>query len=688
MLGGSDRGGNAAINRAYVEASKIEGNSKVGGICGEVIEGSIYNSLVNAEIGAVTDKAGGIVGYMDNKDMTAAVGVIKIYNNNVANSQIKAKTGVGGLIGNIASDLYTNGTFFYNNYVHAYLTSDDAENVSMGIGGYKEENPTIKNTYIYKYSKINDEYMNESIDNYAESQYLTSADLKLETTYKNKLGWGSNFNYTSLKNNKYPLVLNITNQEGIDLPEDPISLMSARAMMLSVANNLTNTVALATTQSQEQKEVGYDVYAISANEINIDLKNVEEGAILKIGEGEIPVKSRTYTFKYDFTTIETLKLIQNIETEETNSEDQEDSKVIEIVIKPDEVRRYTTLEGENYAYINGNKLNINGKEVEGEFIHLYEGQALTNQGEIYDIGSQSINPSINKVEGLVLEEEVKPKEEYEYQGNAIQVFGKYSTIGEQVRQQIYTVRNGNLSILSSSLDMNIGQKVIEMVNGKEYETILKTDGTLQDLKEKLTYPEDFENSGIKEINQNTDTEKPEMVVYYEDGQVVIFNYLTGEVKYSNNQKQDIGILEYLKTSLFSLLDKETEDVNDEYKEAKVVAETLEETPVNVAIATIENTEGTDKTTTEDQSISQNYITSYNPQKDQYEVYGDNEIIESEEETPESETEKIETNGLEKFYSSQGKNEKENEEMSGVVIIFVIIFGIGVCMLIGRYYLRK
>ncbi len=64
---------------------------------------------------------------------------------------------------------------------------------------------------------------------------------------------------------------------------------------------------------------------------------------------------------------------------------------------------------------------------------------------------------------------------------------KYSTINGDTRKQIYIVKNGKLSILSSSLNMKIGQAIIENANGKEYETILKDDGTLQDLKKNHLY---------------------------------------------------------------------------------------------------------------------------------------------------------------------------------------------------------
>ena len=57
-----------------------------------------------------------------------------------------------------------------------------------------------------------------------------------------------------------------------------------------------------------------------------------------------------------------------------------------------------------------------------------------------------------------------------------------------------------------------GNFIIDNYNGKEYETVLGTDGKLYDLKEKLTYPENFKNEDIKSIGNNLDTEEKEVEV--------------------------------------------------------------------------------------------------------------------------------------------------------------------------------
>ena len=328
IVGHSER----EIYNSYVKDTKVEGASKVGGIVGEKVANYIYNTYTNAEVRAIEKDAGGIIGYYTNANTTAA-NIMKVYNNAVEGSKIEAPENVGGIIGYIEKDLYTQSgqNYYRNNYVHAYLTSEDQITTSLGIGSSKVENEKLTNFHVYKYSKINDQYINEDIDNIKGSQYVTTDQLKQENTYKNTFGWGTSYLYTTLAQNKYPILNNMqTEQEGIDLPEDPIDVQTMQANIQQIAENMENKIPLsinslttenegteATNSEQNNNKVitpTYEIYPISANEINIDLNNIPEETCLRIGQGEnavdIEVDSRTYTFKYDFQTPQTLQLIQ------------------------------------------------------------------------------------------------------------------------------------------------------------------------------------------------------------------------------------------------------------------------------------------------------------------------------------------------------------------------------------------
>ena len=649
-----------------------------------------------------------------------------MYNNSVEGAKIEAPENVGGIIGYIETDLFTlSGQNYYrNNYVHAYITSENPITTSLGIGSSKVENVKLTNFHVYKYSKINDQYINEDIDNIKETQYVTANQLKQENTYKNTFGWGTNYLYTTLQDNKYPILNNMqTEQEGIDLPEDPVDAETAQANILQIAENMENKIPLsinsltaeneeteATNSEQSNAEISnkvttqtYEIYPISANEINIDLNNIPEETYLRIGQGEnavdIEVDSRTYTFKYDFKTPQILQLIQKI----TNTE----TILTEIKIDPEEIRNNTSLDGETNAILKGREMYINGEKVEGSYVNIYKRKALTENGEIYDIESQEKDQAENKVEGLILESKVKPREEYEYSGNTIKVYGKYSTINGQAKNQIYTVKNGKLSIISGKTELKIGNQVIDMINEREYETILLENGTIQDQKQSLKYPENFENSNIKEIAQNLDTERPEVLVYYNNGTVIVFNYLTGEITYKQEEKQNPGLIDYIKQSITNIIPSSTNNTSKEYEESKELVEKLEEVPVEEAIQEVkpnnstnteinidteETTQGnstnTNSSLTEESTTgtsnngnsltsSKNYVTSYNPETGTYDVYSVEEIIEGSEEEPTSETEKIQANGLQQFYESYNTSGNKTKIEPGLVIIIITITTIGI-----------
>ena len=744
-VGGIAGWASKSIYNSYVKDTKVEGTSKVGGIVGELTNEHIYNTYTNAEVKAIEKNAGGIIGYYTNENITAA-NIMQVYNNSVEGAEIEAPENVGGIIGYIETDLYTQtgANYYYNNYVHAYLTSEDLITTSLGIGSSKVENVKLTNFHVYKYSKINDQYINEDIDNIKETQYVTANQLKQENTYKNTFGWGTSYLYTTLANNKYPILNSMkTEQEGIDLPEDPIDVETMQANIQQIAENMENKIPLSintiTTENEETEQTNseqnnnkavtptYEIYPISANEINIDLNSIPEGTYLRIGQGEnavdIEIDSRTYTFKYDYKTTQTLQLIQKAKSnasinttstqtestaEQTTSTDVTDTNtetiLTEIKIDPEEIRNYASLEGETNAILKGTEMYINGEKVEGSFVNIYKGKALTEKGEVYDIESQEKDPAENKVEGLILEGKVKPREEYEYSGNTIKVYGKYSTINGQSKNQIYTVKNGKLSIISGKTELKIGNQVIDMINEREYETILLENGTMQDLKQSLKYPENFENSNIKEIAQNTDTERTEVLVYYNDGTVIVFNYLTGDIIYKQEEKQNPGLIDYIKQSLANIIPSSTNNTSKEYEESKELVEKLEEVPVEEAIQEVKPNNSTNSQNTETnnsteetnsssntESIqnngtsnngnsltsSKNYVTSYNPETGTYEVYSIEEIINNNEEEPTSETEKIQANGLQQFYESYNTSGKKTKIEPGLSLIITTITAIGI-----------
>ena len=516
----------------YAKDCVVEGNSYVGGITGRFTMQPLYKTYNDSEVIATNHTAGGIIGYLANTNMTAVYNTSKLYNNYAAGTTVTAKSNVGGFIGNIAEDLYMPETYYYSNYVEAYLDCEDTNTVSLGIGGRQNQNSYLKDTYYYKYSSINGE--NPTVQNepfIPEANYLTEDELKEQMTYTSKLKWtSSNWNFTVLQNNKYPTFnsSSLTDQEGIDLPKD-------------------------------------SEHDLSGN-INIQSLN---------------------------------------NTEEATSQDTEQT--------------------------------------------------------------------------------------FEYAGKQITTYSTYSIIedadGNSVKRdaKLY-LKEGNLYAISPNIDMVDGNFIIDNYNGKEYETVLGTDGKLYDLKEKLTYPENFKNEDIKSIGNNLDTEEKEVEVTYNNGDKIKFNYQTGEI--ISEEKLDenkTGLIEFIQDKLTTKEDAIT--TNEEgYEDTKELIQKLEEVPVEKAEEIQNNNEQQENQSESQNTNSTNYITTYNTTSDRYEIYNEEELLNTTKQTVETENEKIEKNNLSSFYSAQISKAPEESGKTAIYIIILVI--VIVLAILIRYNINK
>ena len=524
--------------------------------------------------------------------------------------------------------------------------------------------------------------------------------MKLGTTY---------WNYAALQEEKYPKIKDNylyypELQTGVDLPTDPdITIINSLSAGDENDNdNFKNEDSISTQSLEALPSV--TAYPVSAGEMNIDFSSVPEGVnftyYVNGDEKETnELTKRTYTFKYNYVDVLEIKM--------TNGTDEEI-----ITINPDDIRSGTSLAGSNNAYLLGTNLYINGELQQGEYVNIYGGYALNSSGQVLDIATKQTT-SENTCEAVIteLEQTAKPLHTYNYKENNIEVYGTYSTVNDNVKLQIYNVRNGELSAISSNLDMKIGNYIIDNYNDKEYQTILTSNGELIDLKERLQYPENFLSSNIKQIVQNTDAEKTEMMVLYNTGKVIVFNYVTGNVVYENDEKADEGLVNYLARS-FSNIWSNYEDKQQEYAKSKELEAKLAKLPVeeaikeatnnetvngesngiasgaNSSIESISNStnntnnsrgnsisENVSSNTNTSTTTGNNYITVYNADTGEYEVYSEDEILNGEDENPVSETEKIKQNGLEGVYGYDAKEETKPQANGAIIVIVIIVVAI-------------
>ena len=558
----------------YVKGGRVEGYSKVGGVIGYNYKGYVAKTYTDTNVTGISD-VGGIVGYVLNQSIEASsMGIKNCY---VANSTIKAQNNVGGLVGSFSNSVGEGIQYFYNNYVHADIISDNKETASLGFGKQKNEIVGAKNIYVYKYSTVNGEGVSTENDKYiVPANYLAEVDLKQESTYKTKIGWEANYIYTTLKEGKYPIISGVSNQEGIILPTDPLE-------------NMLN---------------------------EDDIQNVEENITSGANNEDVYKEKLQYTFNY-----------------------------------------------------------------KGKIIKTYE----TYSEIIAEDGSKVVRKDV----------------------------------------RLY-VKDGNLYALPVTMDID-GNKIkfvensfiIDSYNGKEYETVLGEDGRLYDLKTPIKYPENFVNEGIASIGNNLDSNdfvqnssenmmkeelfeevnennEHEIEVIYKDGDKIKFNYQTGEVISLTEEKQNkIGLFDYMKDKLSEIGNSnsgEFQEIQREYEESKVLQSKLEKVPVEVALQeqklkehnnNINKVENENKKNSNNSEIGENnetnnslketkYISIYNAEKEDYQIYKEEELLDTSKKEVVSENEKIEANKLNEYYASEGKT--TNTKM-GIVWIALSIIGV-------------
>ena len=309
----------------------------------------------------------------------------------------------------------------------------------------------------------------------------------------------------------------------------------------------------------------------------------------------------------------------------------------------------------------------------------------------------------------------EPEQSFEYADKTIQTYSTYSVItaedGSQVtRNTKLYLKDNNLYaipiVITDGQDLRTEEVIpvannfiLDSYNGKQYETVLGSDGKLYDLKEPIEYPENFVNADIESIGNNLKNDLHEVEVIYKNGDKIKFNYQTGEVISSSKAEdaEKTGLFDYLKEKISEIENSSsgvTEEISNKYEESKELQNKLEKTPVEEAIEkqNIANAEQeiggittTENNVTNNSLTENKYISMYNEETGQYEIYNEEELLDTTKEEVVSENEKIEANNLSEYYASEG--ETKNTKM-GIVWIVISIIGVGIILFVLRKNLKK
>lgn len=758
--GNSVKSSNFYLWHSFCTNSYVEGKNFVGGLCGQFVYGNIqYCYVANTSVKANQNGGGGLVGYFNNVNLSNLQYKATIKYNFIINEskRIEAKNSSGGMIGIINKKLnYSTDITQYNNIECNLIVTDIAStgiyvdlgiasinNVQYGVTQYEYMN----NIYVYECSKVNNVQARGIVEENQAYKLVTSAQLRNSSIFVqntqvkdsegNVIGTdGLNFgnarySYTNgyfpiLKNN-YSVVstpwnasnLNVV-QTKIQIPDRTVESTSPTVSLSTIEPMTLQGVSLGNGEIQNIPNVY--LYAVDADKLNIEFSDTNSAMSFVITTKDDvvivekqPINNKVYTLRYDFKTPLEIKMY--------NSE-----FIDNIEINPNKVRNLLSIVNDEYLYLSNNSLNSNKRMFEGTFVNLYNGKALDASGNIYDISKMQYNGDIV---GVIekLEKEI-PITESEYKGNIIQTFYHCTKVinNKDMYKEMYKdkqmfVKNDLLYLIDGGLK-NIGNSIIiDSYNDIEYETILGIDGVIYNLLTEIKFPREFKNKDIIAMTNNLTTNSNVVLIYYSNGDVIGFNYITGEKVFdSRNSNQNTDLLEFMKDKI-NLNSTLYELKTEEYENAKELSKKLEKTSVEDALKQIEQEKINSKENTKQENIEQKntedvsnnyienantnnskqgnnlngqgnssneqinglnekeitngnyeneYVVAFDAKNNGYAVYSTDELLFSETPTVKSENDKINNNeSLNIYYNNVSTNKYETRNV-GIIIIVVIL----------------
>jgi len=713
----------------------IIGQTKVGGLVGETDDTVIDNVVgENIKVEGNGNFIGGIIGYIAaNRSTTAGMGTIT--NINIENSEITTSTGTG--IGGIYGQQSGNSRVKENlNTINCKISGISSVGGIAGGSAYQTEG--IKNVNVTNSTIVGEgDGIGGLIGNGGNVQYSyikNSEVIANNVNSKNiggmigKLSWGVNYG-GSIKTNVTTNADNVGGIVGYGMQMNTIFLLDSTIVGKNAVGGLSgfgeiNTIT--TTYSNANvigsgKAVGGILGYLDNSQMN-NIRNVtyiyrnyyaggnvtgKENVGGIIGEIAKEIYNEDGKKRYYSNYVETELISEDKDTVSLGigNMKEENTKFIDnYYYKYSKINEEYPSE-ENESYIpNENYLVEEELKKKETYINKLK---WASAGYDYEILSQNKYPLLkanNQIlknqEGIELptdpQNSINKDLEYEfnYQDKKIKTYNTHSEIydkeGNSVKRKtkIY-VKDGNLYLLDSNMPIVPKNFILDTYNGKEYETVLGTNGKMYDLKEKLNYPENFKNEEISSIGNNLNTDKKEIEVLYKNGDKLKFNYQTGEVIYSEKLEENkTNLLDYIGDKL-SGKKEEILPNKQKYEETKELMNKLENIPVEEAkkqefvnskneSQKEQNSNNLTEMQEEQKEKNLNYITVYNKDKQKYEIYNEEEFFNTTKQKVTTENEKIEKNNLSSFYSAQIS---KNVSKKGKAVIYVIIFAVIIILLI-------
>lgn len=614
---------NYQTERVIVQNNEIKANIGAGGIAG-YSDKPVYSSFVNASITSTSD-AGGIIG--------RSGGVASVYNNIVASSTITSGTNVGGIYGNLTKMIDINASSppkNEKNLVVAQLNTTDSNGIINNIVGNNEAySKNINNTYIYEYNTMNDKKAYEIEDE--NVTYVKRDDLIKDTFYKNNIGINSNWLFNKVSNGYFPkLNYFVSSQADIEIPD-----WSVTSFSLENENNVSMLSRSMVFRRSLKKNVSYHslpevyVYASDADKINVEFSSKDSCSYFEIDGKKYNIDKRTYTFSYNYDKDFVIKVSDGLSSKE-------------VKVSLNNIKHNIGTNDSKYYFLDGKKLKGNIKDTSNKYNNIFNNYALRASGDIYDVVNEKV---VGKVSSNFTLLDTKPLYEFEYNGNLIYTYYNYSVLNtDEVNKQLI-VKNGNLEMVSSTLNSNKTSIIIDSYNDKNILSVLGSDGVIYNLKDKIKFPDSLTNKNIKDMTSSINNKTSLILIEYKNGSIYGFDYRTGTILTNKKAEENVDIVTYFKDKFTTDESAIDENVSTLYKES------------NDLYSSVNNT-----------NKSNNYVRVYDPVKNKYVLYDTKKLT-----NKLSYNDKIDRSITlsNKFYS-KSKGNKFLKGLNGVFILISIL----------------
>lgn len=197
----------------------------------------------------------------------------------------------------------------------------------------------------------------------------------------------------------------------------------------------------------------------------------------------------------------------------------------------------------------GTRKDPSAQTMAGSYITIYNGKALTKDGQVIEIESGTV---LGSAAGVGLLEYPIPLQTFDYDGYKVETYSKFTEIiGSDIVQRETQILKGSTGVMGfvDGMIENVKDSILLYVkDGDSYQTILGDDGIMVDMQqgENINAPEDFKKSGIVYMTNNLNCSAPFVLVEYSNGGVAGYNYMTGEYLFDYSFADEISLLDYIK----------------------------------------------------------------------------------------------------------------------------------------------